>query len=262
MSETQVKSTTVLPPEEPTYLPPKVVVNNRLADGEIPTLAPMPCPNLCAALAAAQKKCRAAAKESENTFHHFKYASAESVFDEAKKAMADTGLALLPLGPKLVTLGNGQYFALDWDAELLHISGESRAHKIVEGWPVIPDKGRPLDKAFASAITSALSYFLRNLLQMPRVDPADDIAGRDDRQAKPKVKEDPVDEDMVNGWKSWLEKMPDRQKVNDNLKDLSSLKGATKRVCWELTKAYCVRYGWTFNKDTKQFEETKEGATV
>jgi hypothetical protein len=61
---------------------------------------------------------------------------------------------------------------------LLHTSGERM--EITIAWPVVPDRGRPLDKAVASAATTSLSYLLRDLLLMPRVDEADDIAGRDD----------------------------------------------------------------------------------
>ena len=49
------------------------------------------------------------------------------------------------------------------------------------GVPVLPEKGRPIDKAEAGARTYALSYFLRDLLLIPRVDEGSDVDQRDDR---------------------------------------------------------------------------------
>jgi hypothetical protein len=72
---------------------------------------------------------------------------------------------------------------------LLHTSGEERV--LSTSWPVVPDKGRPLDKATASAATTSLAYLLRDLLLAPRVDPSDDLAGREDRPVLPAKKAKP-----------------------------------------------------------------------
>jgi hypothetical protein len=45
----------------------------------------------------------------------------------------------------------------------------------VQQWPVVPEKGRPVDKAVASADTASLSYFFRNLLLLPRVEAGSDL---------------------------------------------------------------------------------------
>ncbi len=42
-------------------------------------------------------------------------------------------------------------------------------------WPIVPERGRPLDKAIASAKTSSLGYLLRDLMVAPRVLPGDDM---------------------------------------------------------------------------------------
>jgi hypothetical protein len=57
---------------------------------------------------------------------------------------------------------------------------------------VVPERGRPLDKAFAVALTTSLSYLLRDLLQMPRGDEADmnarnDLPQEQHRPAKPQA---------------------------------------------------------------------------
>ena len=61
--------------------------------------------------------------------------------------------------------------------------------------PIIPDKGRPMDKAVATARTYALGYMLRDLLLLPRVEPSADVDARDDRGHEPKrrAKADPID---------------------------------------------------------------------
>lgn len=152
-------------------------------------VAPSPAPrqpvpaNLAGALALAQQKCGAVKKDARNTHHGYSYASAEAVIAEAKRALADTGLALVPSEQSLERLEGGGY-ELVRKFLLLHVSGES----LVLGcaWPVIEERGRPVDKATAISATASLSYMLRDLLLMPRVKAEEDMAGRAD--AKPAAK--------------------------------------------------------------------------
>src|SRR5690606_9318101 len=107
------------------------------------------CGNLAEALAKAQQKCRAVEKDEENTYHKYGYASAEAIIIESKQALADCGLALVPVEQTLDGYqkeGEGR-FELVRKFLLMHSSGESLP--IVSHWPVIPDRGRPLDKATA-----------------------------------------------------------------------------------------------------------------
>ncbi len=146
-------------------------------------LAKLPgCPKLTEALAAARDRCKAAAKGGYNEHHKYHYATADAVIDAASEAMAQSGLAIIPLREELSVKGNAQlaYYALDRVMILSHSSGEFVSLE-VRGWPVVPDRGRPLDKAYAIALTSSLAYKLRDLLQMPR-GTQDDLAAQDDRQ--------------------------------------------------------------------------------
>jgi hypothetical protein len=138
---------------------------------------------LAEALATARERCKAVAKSSENTFHKYKYASADAIIAEATEAMNSTGLSLVPLSKRLraVAMGSFAYHELEQRLLLIHPSGESVPLEI--NWPVCPDKGRPLDKAMAIADTSSLAYLLRDLLLMPRVNPQDEMHARDDRPA-------------------------------------------------------------------------------
>lgn len=149
---------------------------------------------LAGALSACRDKCKAAHKDAVNSFHKYEYASAEEILRVAGDALEGSGLSVLPVRAELTVLGAGAtaVHALNRELLLVHASGEAVPLEVL-GWPVIPDRGRPLDKAFASALTTSLAYLMRDLLQMPRVDPADDLGGREDRPQKPPApKPEPV----------------------------------------------------------------------
>lgn len=148
-------------------------------------------PGLASALVAAQKLAEAVEKDTRNNFHNYAYASAEAIIAEARAALSAAGLAVLPLSIERdsdardhVWMGEGdeawisQPRRIKATYRLLHESGES-----MDFWsttPVIPEKGRPEDKAEFGARTENLGYALRDLLLLPRV--KEDIpSGRDDR---------------------------------------------------------------------------------
>ncbi len=153
-------------------------------------LTEMPAPQsigaLAGALALARDRCKSAEKNSYNQHHKFHYASADEVVSTASDALEGSGLSLLPISARLTTLGSGNatIYALDRIFLLAHASGENVPLK-VDGWPVMPAAGRPLDKAYAIALTTSLAYTLRDLLQMPRGDATEDMSARDDRNASP-----------------------------------------------------------------------------
>jgi hypothetical protein len=152
-----------------------------VADGTGPLAGTESQPSkLAEAVAAARDKCEPAPKSSENAYHKYRYASAEAIIGEATEAMKDTGLSLVPLSKRLraVAVGTISYYELEQRFLLIHPSGESVPLEIV--WPVVPDRGRPLDKAIATAATSSLAYLLRDLLLMPRVDPESEMDARAD----------------------------------------------------------------------------------
>lgn len=172
--ETQTKTNerveTVIPDAPPVYLP--AAQTNDGTGKQFP-----PRGNLASALAAAQQKCKAASKDQTNTFHRYKYASAESVITEGKAALAETGLALAPISQQVNgSQDKGQdRYEMVRHFLLLHASGESLPIQVA--WPIVVEKGRPLDKATAIGDTLSLAYLLRDLLLMPRVDSEDDLAG-------------------------------------------------------------------------------------
>lgn len=144
------------------------------------------CPNLSKALSRARDQCKMASKDKVNTFHKYAYASADEVIQTAKDALEGTGLAIIPQSQELTVIaaGNLSMYALNRTIFLSHSSGEYVPLSI-KGWPVVPEKGRPLDKAFAVALTTSMSYLLRDLLQMPRGE-SDDMNSDDaNREAAP-----------------------------------------------------------------------------
>jgi hypothetical protein len=141
---------------------------------------------LCIALSNAQQAIGRVAHDSRTTGGAiYQYTSSEAIIEVAKQALGDNGLAILPLEETL----NGHEregpdrFELVCKFVLLHISGE--AQPLLRHWPVCPQNGRPLDKATATASTLCLAYLLRDLLLIPRVNPEDEVAARQDtpRQA-------------------------------------------------------------------------------
>ena len=130
------------------------------------------------ALVIAQAKMRRVGHDSSNEHHRYKYTSAEAILEAVRGPMEEAGLALLQLG---------------WDA--YQADGVSRlrvryllTHSSGASWevpsstiPVLPDKGRPWDKAEATALTYSLGYTLRGLLRIPRWGTDDDVDQRDDR---------------------------------------------------------------------------------
>jgi hypothetical protein len=152
---------------------------------------------LYAALARAVARAEAIEKDAHNKFHNYKYASAEAIIAEAREALSAEGLAVFPvsigrdveqLDHKWGTDAEGKDYIdvprrLRATYRLVHESGEWV--EFSSTCPVIPEKGRPEDKAEFGARTENLGYMLRDLLCLPRV--AGEVpSGRDDTGYQPR----------------------------------------------------------------------------
>lgn len=159
-------------------------------------------PTLVRALIAAQRRAKAVAKNAENLFHKYKYASADAVIDEASECLAAEGLAVFPVSVGRDPEQVDHVWQIEKDEKgadasfivtprrilaiysLVHESGEEREFR--SSTPVIPERGRPEDKAEFGARTENLGYALRDLLLIPREDQAKETpSARDDRQTPP-----------------------------------------------------------------------------
>jgi hypothetical protein len=141
--------------------------------------------SIATALVRAQRAAKPVAKTSENSFHRYAYASAESLITEARAALGEACLAVIPHG-ETISPGRGEA-----DPDTLW-SSYALCHEDGSSWvcpsiptPIIPEKARPEDKAVATARTYALGYFLRGLLLLPRVAKGEEVDTRNDAEHTP-----------------------------------------------------------------------------
>lgn len=135
---------------------------------------------LAAALVAACAAATGVEKTSRNQHMRYMYASAEAVIAEAKAAMNANGLTLMAMSHNVeLHTSETHWGMLQSSWRLLHSSGDYL--DLHSTWPIVVERGRPADKALASARTASLSYLLRDLLQLPRVEEGVDMddASRD-----------------------------------------------------------------------------------
>jgi hypothetical protein len=141
-------------------------------------------PELAKSLVAAQKTAKAVSKDARNSFHGYNYASAENIIDEARGALSDAGLAVMPLSVERDPEQPDHVWESGTDDKgkptswivtprrirctylLLHESGQ--CIPFYSSTPVIPEKGRPEDKAEFGSRTENLGYAMRDLLLLPR----------------------------------------------------------------------------------------------
>lgn len=139
---------------------------------------------LYAALANAIADAGAVEKSSRNEHHKYAYASADTIYAEGRAALAKHGLALIP---QAYTCAPSETPGVNGWLERVYLlthKGGGNITLATNRWPVIVGNGRPLDKALSAALTTSLSYLVRDLLLLPRIDEADDVASRDDRDHK------------------------------------------------------------------------------
>ena len=144
-------------------------------------------PELAAALVAAQQEIKHVGKTGRNKFYGYDYSTAEDMIAAGRSALNSAGLALDSSAWSFVAAGPDAPPPVEKlpspigrvivSHMVIHASGAFMVREA--STPVIPEKGRPADKAEFAALTANLSYFLRNLLQIPRGD--DPGAGLDER---------------------------------------------------------------------------------
>jgi hypothetical protein len=126
------------------------------------------------AILEAQKQSRALVKDARNDFGQYDYVSTEAMIQEAKTILSSVGLSVIPVETSVRRESEGDDFRI-LHRKYLVADGEGNTVEMHQEWAVVPGKGRPWDKAVASAATTSLNYFLRDLLQIPRVDAEDDM---------------------------------------------------------------------------------------
>lgn len=147
-------------------------------------------PNLCAALVKAVAAAKAVGKEGYNDHHKYAYATAESMIDEGRAALASCGLTLLVTDvamddavstrwvDKRGEVHEQTYQTIACTYVLVHDSGETLTFG--RTWPIVEQAGRPFDRAQGGAQTTALAYTIRDVLMLPRDDDRAAMDRRDD----------------------------------------------------------------------------------
>lgn len=140
---------------------------------------PMIGSNVAGALVMAQARMKAVGKDASVSFGtKYAYVSAEAMIGACREALNASGLALVRSGVRFAEGNETRADMIACEYQLIHASGEMLAFVDVP-WFVIEMNGRPIDKALAGALTASLSYFLRDLLLVPKCDEAD-VDRRDD----------------------------------------------------------------------------------
>ncbi len=121
-----------------------------------------------AALKEAQQSIEAVGKGSQNQFHGYNYTSAEDMLKACRKALHDAGLVAYRLSWKINSTEAGVMVSSHFCIALADNDEESVCANVE--YPAIPGNGRPLDKAISAALTTSFSYWLRDMLMLPRVD--------------------------------------------------------------------------------------------
>lgn len=158
---------------------------------------------LAAALVEAQKDVRSVSKDARfggapgDRGPKYAYASSEAVYGEARRALAGAGLAASLSSSSVFILSYVDCYTteqgevrtdqvhqvmLRCQFELVHDESSEKRETTCE-LPVIAGKGRPLDKAIMGVRTTALAYYLRDLLLMQRGD-YEEIDSRDEPPAR------------------------------------------------------------------------------
>lgn len=135
--------------------------------------------NIRAALLVAQMSVDAIAKDSRNSFHNYAYVSADGMIGAARAALHVAGLVVRRSRWELSA--DGCTVASTFEC---HYPPTGETWTDAVSWPIVVEKGRPIDKAVAGALTTSFGYWLRDLLALPREDESVSMDRRDDRVAQ------------------------------------------------------------------------------
>lgn len=181
----------------------------------------LPLGQLATALACAQAKIQAAAKDRSNPHFGSKYATLASVWDACREPLTANGLSIVQL-PR--TLRDGEKIAVEVETVLFHKSGERISNKLI----------LPVAQATAQGVGSALTYARRYALSsIVGVAPDDDDDGN---AASGKPAEG-------NGARS-----EQRDQAPSGVDSLAALRGAIKRDFkaanrWQSVRELCTAAG-------------------
>lgn len=130
--------------------------------------------NVYERLAEAQRNLKAVGKGSTNSFHGYSYTSAEDMLTACRSALLDAGLVCTRDGWTVEEICGTMYVKAFGSLHCVGAGSEPGKDLTAVSntfvYPVVPGNGRPIDKAISAALTTGLSYWLRDMMMLPRVD--------------------------------------------------------------------------------------------
>ena len=166
------------------------------------------------ALLAAQRSIRNVPKNGRNKFHKYDYTTAEDMIGATRHALHEQGLVAERVGCSIVPVpmdcivqdkdGSQSLTDVVWMLRSMMRVSHAPTGELREGefdYPICPEKGRPLDKAASASMSTSLSYWLRDLLQVPRCDSEVDIGRHEaaERQQPPPRAQQPPQQQHARG---------------------------------------------------------------
>lgn len=155
----------------------------------LPTQMPL---SILKALLVAQKAVEGGvAKDKTNAHHRYKYASAEAMIAHARVCLSEAGLGLLSAGWRLDKDKDAGVFDEKTKFEHMRYAvsvcyvlfSSTETFSFENSTPIVPENGRPMDKATAAALSYDLAYTLRGLLLIPRNAEENEVDQRSDVKA-------------------------------------------------------------------------------
>lgn len=199
-----------------------------------PALPGLMTARIAAGLVKAQAHAKATERRGVSGDGTYKYATADDLVADGKEALAAGGLSLLVYG--LFFEDGGKVICRS--ATLVHESGDCLAVGPLR-WPVVSDRGRPMDKAVATAMTSSLGYMFRDLLCIPRTtaDGADMDARQDHAPAEQKAPEKTTADSTAAGVSPRAKQSPAGARMSRQNEEKSRERVDPEKVSAELSKA-------------------------
>ena len=200
--------------------------------------------SIWSALAQARAAMTPLVKDAENNFHNYRYTSADTMIGSGSRCLAAHGLSLIVTSAEIVTQENGDK-TLRSVLTLTHSDGGVCTIGPCD-MPVLPDKGRPLDKALCSARTVGLAYCYRDLLGIERPDSDDDIAGRDDTSFAPTRRKAPPARTKIAGGSPPPDTKPRAPRTSPLAKQLQLAMVAELKVSAAAATREIIKWGEQF----------------
>lgn len=140
----------------------------------------------------AQQAVQAVGKASRNDYSGYNYASAEDMITASREVLHANGIVVTRNGWRIVdtSMLNASDKPVNAVEAMYIVAHESGSHvACVTQYPICTKKGTPEDKALNASLTTGLSYFLRDLLLIPRCD--EEVDRRHDKNVKVGVRPTP-----------------------------------------------------------------------